>query len=425
MRHLLVISLCTTLLSLTSCEKGQDPIPDDNAAVALDISGAGYLFTTNTNTSNSNLYKTANSDTETIPVTFLNNDLEPVDTAFYNIQISAYYKLEEKLICLKGEFDMINDSSGMESIRISSLLVDLNTGGIYNFKGHYPEPASYYLGSEFVQKDASNNLYYSFGGSIHKLERNADNKLSISQYIPDGQDFNDFFIDRSGNCFYSSAFSSTIKIKLADGGIISTSDRLFGFFYDKSELFGINGNSLVQIDLNRSVNLIPVDSFAYDIEGFAYMYQNSLDGYTLMFLNGQHSSNTGYFGMVYTTESKEIHRLDLSKNFFDTRSSLHVESIYNNHLILSSADKTEIQKINLNNLVLGESGYLLEQNEKVTIPTGYQIYSLLVKDANSFTFSGLRFSDEKSVIAELDFKNDMKIVSESASGNIVLLDKIN
>jgi hypothetical protein len=394
-------------------------------AIALDISGADYLFTADVKTRNSNLYKTLNSITETSPVTFLNKDLEAVDTAFYNIHISAYYKLEENLICLTGEFDMINDASSMESVRISSLLVDLNTGSIYNFKGHFPETTSYYLGSEFVQKDSDNNLYYAFGGSIYKLVRDADMHFSISQYIPDGQDFIDFFIDKSGNCYYSPAFPATTKIKLAEGGIISTSGRLFGFFYDASDLFGINGNSLVQIEINNTVHQYPVDSFAYDIEGFEHMYQNMEEGYTLMFLSGQHVSHTGYFGMVYHNESKEIHRLDLSMDLFDTNSSLHVEGCYNNFLILSSADKTEVQKIDLDHILRGDSGYLLEQNEKVVLPEDYEIYSLNLLDVSTITFTGLRYDDEIHVIAELDFENNMRIISESSDGNIEVLDKIN
>lgn len=425
MRHLLLPILCTTLLFLSNCEKGHDPTPYENTAVALDISGADYLFTTDIKTRNSNLYKTVNSSTETTPVTFLNKDLEAVDTAFYNIHISAYYKLEENLICLTGEFDMINDSSSMESVRISSLLVDLNTGGIYNFKGHFPETTSYYLGSEFVQKDSNNNLYYAFGGSIYKLVRDADMHFSISQYIPDGQDFIDFFIDKSGNCYYSPAFPATTKIKLAEGGIISTSDRLFGFFYDQSDLFGINGNSLVQIEMNGTVEQYPVDSFAYDIEGFAHIYQNVEEGYTLLFLNGQHALNTGYFGMVYFTDSREIHRLDLSQELFNTNSSLTVKSIENNFLILSSTDKTEVQKIDLDNILRGDSGYLLEQNEKVVLPLDYEIYSLNILDVSTITFTGLRYKDEIHVIAELDFENNIRIISESSFGNLEVLDKIN
>jgi hypothetical protein len=102
-----------------------------------------------------------------------------------------------------------------------------------------------------------------------------------------------------------------------------------------------------------------------------------------------------------------------------------VKNIAHKFLMLSSTDKTEVQKIDLDHILMGDSSYLLEQNEKVVLPADYEIYSLNILDVNTITFTGLRYDDEIHVIAELDFQNNIRIISESTSGNIEVLDKIN
>jgi hypothetical protein len=403
-----------------SCEKDHQSIDDDNLVVAMDITDAEYLFTN----SQTKLFKSVLHNPDLIPVTFLNAELEPVDTTFNSMKVTDYFKMDENLVCMKGEFELQLDSSNSESVFLKSLLVNLNTGYIYNFQGHYPEPPSYYLGSDVVQKDSNGNLFYLFNSQLFRLSIGEVDNYTVEQYIPDGQQLIDYFIDRSGNCFYTSEHPTEMKIKLSKGGILTTKFLLHSFFYSEFDLLGIYKNKLVQLALDEALDILPIDSFQYDIESFKYLYQSSQGGHSILLQGEVGVSNSGYFGIVYSNGSSEIHRIDLVKDAFNS-DLLTVKLINDNYMILASPENDDFVRVDLEDVSEESSGYILGFEKRIGLPTEYDVYSMEVLDINAITISGLRYSDEKSIVAEIDFDGHIEILAESSSERITVLDRIN
>lgn len=426
MHQLLKAGAIAILVLFTGCEKEIGSVNHDQIAVSLDIKDAEYLCLDGTSSNaKTNLLKTVAGEPDMVPVNFLNNNLEPIDSSFCDIRITHYYRLDNGLICLTGRFEMISDSAHLQPEILTSLLVDLETGNIYDFLGHYPENVSYYMGSDSVQQDDMDNLYYSHGYKIYLLSGQKDKVFSIQQYLPDGQDFFEFFIDRSGNCFYNQESPRSTKVKLSSGGILQSPVLINNFFYRGTDLMAIHSNKLVKIDLNESVQATPADSMENEIEHFSFLYPKEEEGYTLFLQYGTSELNSGYFGIAYFHQTDKAYRIDLAEDCYLNNPTFQVEGIEDHYLFLRSLDNSEILRIDLDQMTPSGEGYLLHADKSLIMPSEYEIYSLQLYEGLFVTFTGLRYSDEKIVMAELDFDGLLSIISETLNRHTIVLEKVN
>lgn len=425
MKNVFIPGVFAIILIISGCDNLHGPKGNQDFATGIDLADVKYLCTSNDlNGESTNLYKITETNGEIVPVSFVNADLVPVDPSFFELTADEYYRLDEDLVCMTGKFEFYNDSSSTEKAMLTSILIDLNSGNISDFLGHYPGNNSYYRGSKYIQKDTLGNYFYAYNSKLYKLSRQGNGSFSIDQYIPDGQDFNDFYIDRKGNCFFTSYQNSLLKIKFASGGILISDYRIKDMFYDEGQLMAIYGSDVVKVKLSDVLSLEPVSGMQYDIEAFHYIYENRERGLTYLMQNAYSSSNSGYYGLVYVNELDGIRRLDLEIDGYDASGLNIVIGLKDHYLFMTSEDQSSVVRIDLDGIE-GVTEFVLDQTVVAEVPDSYDIYSLQVADSNTIIFTGLNYGDEKIYVFEMDFNGNLTVISEIPSKSLVILDQIN
>ena len=411
---------------ISACNTGRTPSGIEDYSSILDLADAQYVYRNLPDkTASTNLLKSVDGNAELTPVVFLNSDSLPVDPSFFSIEAENYYKFDKNLICLTGKFEVYLDSETDELSILSSILVDLKDGSIYNFNGHYPEGLSYYLGSDYVQKDAGNNYYYSFGAKLYKLSRSGDGLFSDLQYLPDGQRYSTYYIDKLGNCFYNSEGIDTLtKVKKYTGGIIQSPGYIQNLYYAGDNLLAFKGNDIVEVKLDDAVELDPLTTFGSGgIERFYYMYESKDKSYTVFLQDVFNSLNSGYYGMVFFSGTNKALQVFLRVDEDFSGVNLMVEAIVDNYLILSTNDKSKVLRADLE-ITEGNSIVYIDIESAASLPENFDIYDLRVLDMNKVTFVGLNYLDEKIYAAEMDFEENITLLSEISGSDLRILDKI-
>lgn len=408
---------------------------------------------------NSNLYKLVVNGNDSLlwPIQFTNDEGEFIDEKFSKIIVEKIYKFTDNLYCLRGNFKCIINSGSGEIQSFTTLLVRISDGAIFDFQGHYPFLGSDYFG-EYAQTDSAGNIYYYYL-AVQKLSEMDNGTYSITQYLPDGQETQDYFIDRHGNCFYQNGtpelevdWNDRVflnKVKKAEGGIIENTSKPIKVMFTGSdgntysilrEFSDYSGGyplpadymrmNIYRINVREEVSstlvcshICPADTYGYN-----YLYQSSSSGITIFFRNVTEYST---MGELFIESEMKSYYLFQPEDFGEESKTIF--RVIGDYSFMYGPNKKSVYRIS-NDLITPASrnldgvtfeGYALNSYIEFVFPEGIEIYSFELIDEDHVLFTGLNLSEEENVIGTISSDGELTIVERTGNDSFDILTRLN
>lgn len=409
-----------------------------NVAITLDISDANYLLlsepiydgspeSVEIEQSGTNLMKmSVQGGMGTLAeVYFTDADGEWIENNFTSIEVDEICEFTDDYCCFFGTFECIIDPIRKEKVILKSLLVRKSDGAIFDFEGYFPPKGITHLGQR-VQTDRFGNMYFISMG-IKKLSPVTGGQLALETLLTRESQTESFYIDYEGNCFYSTGQNQNNygwyydKVKLNSGPIIFNEQlplrylfqghdhNTYGIWRDKAETL-----HTCQVDIDDSViieNLadIPIPDDTYGYDGLYYDDANN----TIVLL--RRNSEFGVIGMLFNEAEKKSYYLKQSEELGTVGYWLIKNT--RDFIFLQSGEPDEqnsIYRIAKNEYVkIDDENYQLSSPVKFEIPDDFQVYTYDILDTDKITFTALRYSDGRYIVATIDTNGQVAILSET------------
>ena len=383
----------------------------------------------------SNLYKITTSGSLE-EVKFLNADNTEIDSnkTQTSITVNNIADVSKNYLVLEGEFTAWDTLGNTQYY--NALLVHKADGFIYDFQNSD-------IGNSPIFEDENGNFYYkNYSKMIMKIDVSDPNLLRKNEFLPTGQTANSFGVDLKGNAIYEYELDGERKFRVRkkNGGLyeINITKTLPGGPSVSSYLdcyvmgiwIGTNGK-------------IYFDSYTSGYNGYKPHFHTLTvnDDNTVAIdtvWNGEWSASpTGIMNPSLALGSSAMRRIQKEKSvlfvyelraweFFEETNILvevvlptveKYDDFFHSDHYLYYRSGTTIYKISLEDY----------SAEVVTLPEGdqFEIYSLTVNNHDVLQLSGLRFSDGKKIIAQIDSNGVYSIVDEEIDKAATLLHRLN
>ncbi len=390
MKNCLSVIACIALsVGLMGCSKGENggkSNQEESKIVRTTIKDAKYLYGVGTGLRSSGPdggFFSVDKNGKVEPIRFITEEGDTVDMAINNI-----FEINDKYI-------MMHVNS--ETPGINSMLADKSSGAIFSL----PVKISYnYEFHSFTDKDG--NIYVKSQNMIYKI---STGDMTIEEYIAKNQSFNDFVVNIDGIAYYTEGFDTgnTDKFQTPKGKTYLLSVLIpdidewgYGVF------IGSDGDFYVynQKDLELSIYKIEYASVSNTLFASIVTKSNFDIGYlwdiNFVFNHERktHVISNGDFSLEFNEDLKTIKQLSINLprtevgNYYATSDALYIKD---------KGTETTIQSfVKLN--ISDNSIRCVDLTNK-----GYEAYVVTSSIKNpEISFNGLRFSDSKNIIGQID-----------------------
>lgn len=373
MKKALIIAIACTGL-LIACKK--DHHSNKPASVwGINLSGANYLAIVNDGSS-SNL-KSGTADGETFDfqsVEFLDENMEVIDSAFTEIHVRQTLTIKNGFILLDGMFTIETKN---EATYFDQILINQQTGKIYDISDM---PINFEHNST-VYCDKYQNIYYSTGYEIIKINVLGNDNLQMEVYIPISQAPSNFFVDGDGNCFFNEN-----KVKLATGGITTHEAPHINFLFINNKNYFIGHKTGYLNILQDSVGITYLNP---DGDKFLAAYEFSFikDNVVYFFDNCE---NSNVLGKAYDINANHIYTIETTPAIVSYSSIKKSDSF-----VYIINENNSIQRINTEQTGTIQGNTIVFKSTKLTVPANYEVYEYNFSESGTVSFSGFDLKTRK------------------------------
>ena len=334
------------------------------------------------------------------PIQFITEKGDTID-----MQIDNISDVNEKYLLMSGAFHLLNSND--DSQYYQQILTDKTTGLIYGIPNIYINPDLSYT-------DKFGNIYWSGGNMVYKVDTSNPNNLVIEEYIPKDQDVSNFLVNRNGLCCIIPANNKEYKFKTKNGRIYTMShligdSQLFDIFIGFDDAYYIvtpyilNGPSgtrgLIIYKVIEDSNNELTTSVVSEYNDDSYFYISCIPDHK----NRVHIMSNGEKTLTFNERTKEIKELSIklpktyrtNGYYYSTSSALYLKENTQQGVISS------LIKLDLNDYSVEKLDFM---------GNGYEAYLVSASIKTSgLSFSGLRFSDGKNIIGNVDAEGNFSV----------------
>ena len=297
-----------------------------------------------------------------------------------------------------------------------TFLVRITDGAVFkgsNLPFSFPDPTTFPRSDLFIQYDMYGNIYYIHNQKVYKLNVTNPDNLTLSTYSAGSDQVNFFVLDKYGNMTYM--YGGGNRFKYASGQLVNIpyafeySDVNGDFIYGRN-----NDNGTLNI-----VRIIP-DPFAIVNYGDPSFTLNGLSH--LVKLKNKNVVIGEGAGFVFEVFNISGNPVKYPVTHFDA--SFGEAAIKN---LFSSPNYYYIlAKNNMLQSVLLKVDPATGHTPQNLVTTGqYDIYYVIVNDADEVQFYALRMSDGKRVLAEINSSGIVNVLAELDDDMVIALERLN
>lgn len=369
-------------------------------------------------TEGSNIYK-IKLDGSLEQVKFVTEDDQDVDpnVTQTSIQVSNVYSVDENYLVLTGNF-AVWDTLG-QAVNYQALLVQKSSGAIFDFGSTEIGGYAVDYGEETFRKDGNGNFYYSSQSQVIKVNTTNPTAISRSSYLPSGQQAYYYGIDKDGNCAYQpDQFFSKTRIRKKNGGLYEFEQSSVKTFWASShgQLYCNGYDGINSVPTISTINVNENDEVIREVVWSAAQFGSN---------PGVQNLNFQYYHMIKKTNSVIFIAFINGKSFEffeddNTVIEFNMPTIEGGKLVHSEkycyiAVGTKLYRISLTDY----------SYEDLLAGEQYEVYTINVNASDVLQFSGLRFSDGRKIIAEINEQKEFKVIEEEKDQDVLYLQHLN
>lgn len=435
MRKFLFFVACICLIS--SCSNDNEETDNGGGNIKTDklskttIQNAKYIYGTSNKTakglksaSNENSFWMVDKDGNVKAIEFITES-----GAIKDMNVENVFEVNDKYILMKGRFQMefidkadLNDGDDAPTSFAQFILVDKETGALYNFPFELNIHPTVNNGSPQFYTDTNENFYFSDHEMIYKAKVSVDGNIEVENYIPTNQRPQSFIVNSNGVCVIN-ANRPDCKFKLPNGKMYSLKHFIDeDVIYEANIFIGFNNNFYVAYPLKNKLQIIELTENNGELSSKEIAKTHISIYSSIQFVQnhvrGTHVTLTHDNILLEFDESTGHINEHAFSNFPNIDPSFYYVSSQSLYVGGSYNTITSLAKINLSTYELGTLDFL---------KSGYEANNISVsKNSPDVSFSGLRYSDGKNVIGVVD-GNRMFTVNEStkAESEITTLIRLN
>ncbi len=332
-------------------------------------------------------------------------------------------------------------------------LVNEKTGAVYETPGipldEGGDGIMNYINDNNIKIDANGNIYYLKSSRVYKIDITDENNVTEESLTPESDEVSMYMVSNAGDLYYRYYRDGYLaRLRNTSGKLFPFSPSDDGFFYPSRESIAFNGfdgnihvldrRALYAINFTNDGSYETTDILWDDCSDDKWRYGN---------LGGVHGMGWSENGFYY--------HFCLSNTVYDMVRECYLIKLHDRYLLIScggnamvvdSKDDSSLFEMAVHDVTGGMTISQLEYNDSYVYCCGrngnnysllrinpytyeseplvrdndYEIYSFTVLDDNTIIFNGLRLSDGKIIIANIDNNGQVKVIKETGNTKVTL-----
>lgn len=333
-------------------------------------------------------------------------------------------------------------------------LVNEKTGAVYETPGIPLEDSGYYgrmnyINDNNIKIDANGNIYYLKSPRVYKIDITDGNNVTEESLTPESDEVSMYMVSNAGDLYYRYYRDGYLaRLRNTSGKLFPFSPSDDGFYYPARESIafkGFDGNIHV-LDRRALYAINFTDDGSYETKDILWD-DCSDDKWRYGNLGGVHGMGCNEYGFYY--------HFCFSNTVYSMVSECYLIKLHDRYLLISSGgnamvvdskDDSSLFEMAVHDVTGGMMISQLEYNDSYVYCCGrngnnysllrinpytyeseplvrdndYEIYSFTVLDDNTIIFNGLRLSDGKIIIANIDNNGQVKVIKETGNTKVTL-----
>ena len=345
-----------------------------------------------------------------------------------SIVVANIHHLSDEYMVLEGTFNISSENDVI--VEYNKILIRKSDGALFSFDIFPSHVDQGHNGETPFQTDAKGNIYYLSGNMVYKMDSTNPERITIEEYLNDGQSAAYFSVDTKGNCLYTDDFNNT-KIRKENGGIVNveslTDKRVHNYWQGRDGNIHLLTNHGGATNLDSTTGISRLSSNDDGLELILLWEGNTeetvaieLNPGTYQYILDKDKDAVYFFGYGneswrFNESSKTVEIIEVPDSSYPVLSSFNEYSIksYSNEYIYLALD-TNLYEINLEDL-----------SYKTLLDEGYEMYNILLLDNGHVQISALRYNDGIKILGELDMNGNLIIINENENKEAVVLTRLN